>query len=154
ASSVGTPSVDVIGPEELVAERVPAGTWVFLPHRQDGGTELEETSERLRRGLGRDNSTREVGERRPLIEDGVDLGTGAEPRASGGDAGCHDGERISWESAGALGRPGERGEAWDGEASSGEASAGDSGPAGEASAGDSGPASARPPIYFGLPPVL
>src|SRR5699024_8594014 len=42
ASSVGTPSVDVIGPEELVAERVPAGTWVFLPHRQDGWTELEE----------------------------------------------------------------------------------------------------------------
>src|SRR5699024_1955523 len=45
-SSVGTPSADVIGREELGAERVPAGTWLFLPHRQDGWTELEETSER------------------------------------------------------------------------------------------------------------
>src|SRR5699024_10564956 len=66
---------------------------------------------------------------------------------------CHAGELISWESAWALGLPGEPGEAWDGEASSGDASAGDSGPAGEASAGNSGPASARPPIYFGPPPV-
>lgn len=154
ASSVGTPSVDVIGPEELVAERVPAGTWVFLPHRQDGWTELEETSERLRRGLVRDNSTREVGERLTLIEYGVNLWTWAEPPSSGGDPVCHAGELISWESAWALGLPGEPGEAWDGEASSGEAPAGEGSPAGEASAGDIGPASARPPIYFGLPPVL
>ena len=159
AASAGGPSVDVIGPEELVAERVPAGTWVFLPHRQDGWTELEETSERLRRGLVRDNSTREVGERLTLIEYGVNLWTWAEPPSSGGDPVCHAGELISWESAWALGLPGEPGEAWDGEASSGEASsgeapAGEGSPAGEASAGDIGPASARPPIYFGLPPVL
>src|SRR5699024_4132447 len=129
-------------------------TWVFLPHRQDGWTELEGTSERLRRGLVRDNSTREVGERLTLIEYGVNLWTWAEPTASGGDPVCHDGELISWESAWALGLPGERGEEWAGEDSSGEASAGDSGTAGEASAGDSGPASGRPPIDFGLPPVL
>ena len=170
ASSVGTPSVDVIGPEELVAERVPAGTWVFLPHRQDGWTELEETSERLRRALVKDNSTREVGDRLTLIEYGVNLWTWAEPPSSGGDPVCHAGELISWESAWALSLPGEPDEAWDGEIPAGEGSpAGDGSPAGEGStdsgsAGSgsvsSGPddaggsASARPPIYFGLPPVL
>src|SRR5699024_2275423 len=80
----------------------------------------------------------EVGERLTLIEYGVNLWTWAEPPSSGGDPVCHAGELISWESAWALGLPGEPGEAWDGEASSGEASAGDSGPAGEASAGNSG----------------
>ena len=157
--SAESPSVEIIGPEELVADRAPAGTWMFLPHRQDGWTELEETSERLRRGLVRDNSTREAGDRLTLIEYGVNLWTWAEPPSSGGDPVCHAGELISWESAWALGLPGEPGEAWDGEASSGEASsgeapAGEGSPAGEASAGDIGPASARPPIYFGLPPVL
>lgn len=168
--SAESPSVEIIGPEELVADRAPAGTWMFLPHRQDGWTELEETSERLRRGLVRDNSTREVGERLTLIEYGVNLWTWAEPPSSGGDPVCHAGELISWESAWALSLPGEPDEAWDGEIPAGEGSpAGDGSPAGEGStdsgsAGSgsvsSGPddaggsASARPPIYFGLPPVL
>lgn len=131
AASAGTPSVEVIGPEELVAERVPAGTWVFLPHRQDGWIELEETSERLRRALVRDNSTREAGNRLTLIEYGVNLWTWAEPPSSGGDPVCHAGELISWESAWALGSAAE-----------------------STTTDGSGPASARPPIYFGLPPVL
>src|SRR5699024_5432119 len=81
-----------------------------LPHRQDGWTALEETSERLRKALVRDNSTREAGERLTLIEYGVNLWTWAEPPSSGGDPVCHAGELISWESAWALGPPGEPGD--------------------------------------------
>src|SRR5699024_1968840 len=58
AASVQAPSVEVIGLDELVPERVPAGTWVFLPHRQDGWADLEETSERLHRPLVQENSNR------------------------------------------------------------------------------------------------
>ncbi|WP_209370743.1 hypothetical protein [Brevibacterium renqingii] len=125
------PSVEVIGLEELVPARVPAGTWVFLPHRQDGWTELEEASERLRRALVKENSDREADERLTLIEFGINMWLWAEPPSSGGDPVCHAGELISWESAWALG----------------PADGCDPGAAGDS-------ASARPPIYFGLPPVL
>ncbi|WP_209323779.1 hypothetical protein [Brevibacterium renqingii] len=124
------PSVEVIGLEELVPARVPAGTWVFLPHRRDGWTELEEASERLRRALVKENSDREA-ERLTLIEFGINMWLWAEPPSSGGDPVCHAGELISWESAWALG----------------PADGCDPGAAGDS-------ASARPPIYFGLPPVL
>src|SRR5699024_6716334 len=133
AASVQAPSVEVIGLDELVPERVPAGTWVFLPHRQDGWADLEETSERLHRPLVQENSNREADDRLTLIEYGVNLWTWAEPPSSGGDPVCHAGELISWESAWALGPA-------DG--------------VGSASDGDTGSGSARPPIYFGLPPVL
>jgi hypothetical protein len=134
-STAGTtaPPVEIIGLEELVPERVPAGTWVFLPHRHDGWTDLEEASERLHRALVQENSDREADDRLTLIEYGVNLWTWAEPPSSGGDPVCHAGELISWESAWALG----------------PADGVDS-----ASGGDTGSGSARPPIYFGLPPVL
>src|SRR5699024_2017370 len=133
AAAVQGPSVEVLGLDELVPERVPAGTWVFLPHRQDGWTDLEETSERLRRALVRDSSAREVGDRLILIEYGVNLWTWADPPSIGVVPVGYAVEIISWESAWALG----------------PADGVDS-----ASDGDTGSGSARPPIYFGLPPVL
>ena len=121
--------------EELVPDRVPAGTWVFLPHRQDGWTDLEATSANLRAALVKENSSRETGSKLILMEYGINLWMWAEPPSSGGDPVCHAGELISWESAWALGA---------GRSGDGDCAAKPSPPS----------ASARPPIYFGLPPIL
>lgn len=120
--------ITVVAPDALTAEAitdVPAGTWVFLPHRQDGWTELEATSSTLRRSLVGENTVRERGSKLTLIEYGVNLWLWAEPPYEGGDPVCHAGELISWESAWALQVPARE-----------------------------NPESARPPIYFGLPEVL
>ena len=128
--------------EELVPDRVPAGTWVFLPHRKDGWADLEDASAKLRAALVKENSAREPGDKLVLMEYGINLWMWAEPPSSGGDPVCHAGELISWESAWALG-----------EAGNGAGSAND---AGSAAASEPSPpaASARPLIYFGLPPIL
>ena len=126
-------SIEVITVEDLVPDRVPAGTWVFLPHRQDGWTDLEDASAKLRAALVKENSSREAGDKLVLMEYGINLWMWAEPPSSGGDPVCHAGELISWESAWAL-------ESGDGVADS--------------SGARSSAASARPPIYFGLPPIL
>lgn len=121
--------VDVVIAEEVVTEDVPTGTWIFLPHRDDGWTELETTSATLRAMLVKENAARAEGEKLTLVEYGVNLWMWAEPPYAGGDPVCHAGELISWESAWALGDPD------------------------DATRPSSG-ASARPPIYFGLPEVL
>ena len=124
--------VDIVTAEEVVAKNVPAGTWVFFPHRQDGWTELEATSATMRAMLVKENTVRTKGEKLTLIEYGVNLWLWAEPPYGGGDPVCHAGELISWESAWALTEPG-------------------------ATIHSTTPASApatRPPIYFGLPEVL
>lgn len=149
-------SVELVGLEGLVPDRVPAGTWVFLPHRQDGWTDLEDASAKVRAALVKENSSREAGSKLVLMEYGINLWMWAEPPSSGGDPVCHAGELISWESAWALGASG--------------AGAGDSAVSvgaghhpGNGTVADSGTgtpetspptASARPPIYFGLPPIL
>lgn len=168
-------SVEIAAVEDLVAADVPAGTWVFLPHRQDGWTELEETSERVRRELVGENSARAAGDTLVLIEYGVNLWMWAEPPSSGGDPVCHAGELISWESAWALvtsgtkadrgargteadrGTDADRGAGFtDDDRNTGGTGATNASVAAETSA--SGPSrrppSARPPIYFGLPPLL
>ena len=127
------PALEVASLKEVVPDRVPAGTWVFLPHRQDGWTELEEASTQLRRELVKENSGRAAEDKLVLMEFGINLWMWAEPPSSGGDPVCHAGELISWESAWAL-------ESGDGVADS--------------SGARSSAASARPPIYFGLPPIL
>lgn len=118
--------------EAVVAENVPAGTWVFLPHRLDGWTELETTSAKVRAMLVKENAARAKDEKLTLIEYGVNLWLWAEPPYAGGDPVCHAGELISWESAWTLGDPDDTTD----------------------SAQPDSDASARPPIYFGLPPVL
>ena len=123
--------VDVVTAEEVVAEDVPAGTWIFLPHRDDGWTELETTSAQVRARLVNENSTRARDRKLTLIEYGVNLWLWAEPPSTGGDPVCHAGELISWESAWAL----------------------DDQDSAHLTHPQSG-ASARPPIYFGLPEVL
>lgn len=153
--------IEIMIAEELVPENVPAGTWIFLPHRQDGWTELETTSARVRAGLVKENTARERNAKLTLIEYGVNLWLWAEPPYGGGDPVCHAGELISWESAWALGGVSDTGS---GGAGTGGAAPGDSG-VGDAGTGSAGPdgsgssdrapeVSARPPIYFGLPTVL
>ena len=127
------PALEVASLKEVVPDRVPAGTWVFLPHRQDGWTELEEASTQLRRELVKENSGRAAEDKLVLMEFGINLWMWAEPPSSGGDPVCHAGELISWESAWAL--------------ESGDCVA-------DSSGARSSAASARPPIYFGLPPIL
>lgn len=140
--------VRVVSPEAIVADGpsapagsdcsarslavavVPAGTWVFLPHRSDGWEELETASARLHRLLVEENARRDETSKLALIEYGINLWQWAEPPSSGGDPVCHAGELISWESAWALRAPGHSARAADSRAS------------------------LRPPIYFGLPPVL
>ncbi|WP_181272941.1 hypothetical protein [Brevibacterium oceani] len=126
--SPGNPRITITALDDFVASDVPAGTWIFLPHRQDGWTELEAASAKLRSALVKENSTRETGSKLVLVEYGINLWMWADPPSSGGDPVCHAGELISWESAWALG-------------------------AGAADGG-SATSSARPPIYFGLPPIL
>ncbi|MGC2939429.1 MULTISPECIES: hypothetical protein [unclassified Brevibacterium] len=144
--------VTITTPDDLNPSDVSAGTWVFLPHRQDGWTELEDASAKLRANLVKENSTREAGSKLVLMEYGINLWMWAEPPSSGGDPVCHAGELISWESAWALGAGG----AADASSSGGSTSAADHDtPAASAHAADSVPtAPARPPIYFGLPPIL
>lgn len=140
--------VRVVSPEALVADGpstsaashcsarslavadVPAGTWVFLPHRSDGWEELETASARLHRLLVEENACRDETSRLVLLEYGINLWQWAEPPSRGGDPVCHAGELISWESAWALEAPGHSVRAAD------------------------DPDSLRPPIFFGLPPVL
>lgn len=134
--------ITIMSAEEVVPADVPAGTWIFLPHRQDGWTELETTSARVRAALVKENTARARGEKLTLIEYGVNLWLWAEPPSGGGDPVCHAGELISWESAWALGGPSE-----------------ELGDPSDTLSGtdvprDSGSAATRPPIYFGLPDVL
>lgn len=125
--------IEVITFNELVPDHVPAGTWVFLPHLQDGWTKLEDASAKVRAALVKENSSRVTDDKLVLMEFGINLWMWAEPPSSGGDPVCHAGELISWESAWAL------------SAASEDSSTVRSIP----------PAtSARPPIYFGLPPIL
>lgn len=144
-------SVEIVRLEDLVPDRVLAGTWVFLPHRQDGWTDLEDASVTLRAALVNENSSREAGNKLVLMEYGINLWMWAEPPSSGGDPVCHVGELISWESAWALG-------ASEGEDDNGgaEHEPGIKMDADNSSAAMPLPltASARPPIYFGLPPIL
>ena len=185
ASDLGRgPGITITAPEDLVASDVPAGTWVFLPHRQDGWTELEDASVKLRATLVKENSTREAGGKLVLMEYGINLWMWAEPPSSGGDPVCHAGELISWESAWALGpaqgrqqsgAPAGEGasasdgvsagdgttasdcvSAGEGTTASGGASADEGASADSPAAATAAPpaASARPPIYFGLPPIL
>lgn len=127
--------IEIVTAEEVVPADVPAGTWIFLPHQQDGWTELETTSARVRAQLVKENTSRAHGEKLTLIEYGINLWLWAEPPASGGDPVCHAGELISWESAWAL-------------------SDSNTGPGGSGSVAPAPGASARPPIYFGLPTLL
>lgn len=149
----------------LTVADVPAGTWVFLPHRSDGWEELETASARLHRLLVRENARRDEASKLVLLEYGINLWLWAEPPSRGGDPVCHAGELISWESAWALEAPGDSAHAaeihrdghfpsrpplpdrglgakWPSRCDEGRSSA-----AAE-------PASLRPPIYFGLPPLL
>ncbi|WP_228282847.1 hypothetical protein [Brevibacterium atlanticum] len=144
--------ITITTPDDLVAADVPAGTWVFLPHRQDGWTELEAASARVRADLVKENSTRETGSKLVLMEYGINLWMWAEPPTSGGDPVCHAGELISWESAWALGADAaaDTSSASDSTSAAGHDAAG----AFAYTAGSVPAASARPPIYFGLPPIL
>lgn len=134
--------VEIMTPEAVVPADVPAGTWIFLPHRQDGWVELETTSARMRAALVKENTARAAEDKFSLMEFGVNLWLWAEPPYGGGDPVCHAGELISWESAWALG-----------DASDTLSSASDT-PSGPDVPRDSGSAAIRPPIYFGLPDVL
>lgn len=134
--------VEIMTPEAVVPVDVPAGTWIFLPHRQDGWVELETTSARMRAALVKENTARAAEDKFSLMEFGVNLWLWAEPPYGGGDPVCHAGELISWESAWALG-----------DASDTLSGASDS-LSGTDVPRDSGSAAIRPPIYFGLPDVL
>ena len=127
--------ITIMTAEEVVPADVAAGTWIFLPHRQDGWTELETTSARVRAALVKENTVRERAEKLTLIEYGINLWLWAEPPSSGGDPVCHAGELISWESAWALSDTSDN-------LSKTEAPR------------DSDSAATCPPIYFGLPDVL
>lgn len=127
--------VEIATAEAIVPEDVPARSWIFLPHRQDGWTELETASARVRAMLVKENAARAREQRFTLIEYGVNLWLWAEPPYGGGDPVCHAGELISWESAWAL--------------SDNDDGKGSRMPDSPASA-----APARPPIYFGLPARL
>lgn len=162
-SEPGNPDdfIEIITAKELVPENVPAGTWLFLPHRQDGWTELEATSARVRSALVRENTARDREGKFTLIEYGINLWLWAEPPYGGGDPVCHAGELISWESAWALGGASATGSdgagsggAGTGNSEVGGAGTGSAGPGGGGSSARAPVASARPPIYFGLPTVL
>lgn len=142
ASTDGDEFVETLPAEEVVPADVPAGTWVFHPHRQDGWTELETTSATVRAALVKENTARTRDEKLTLIEYGVNLWLWAQPPYVGGDPVCHAGELISWESAWAL----------SGIRATDEAEFGTSHRAEASHLPDSAPT--RPPIYFGLPPVL
>ncbi|MGR6091464.1 hypothetical protein ACU4IU_12950 [Brevibacterium sp. CSND-B09] len=150
-------SVEIAALEGLVPNLVPAGTWVFLPHRQDGWTDLEDASAKLRTALVKENSSREASHKLVLMEYGINLWMWAEPPSSGGDPVCHAGELISWESAWALGASGsdvsDSGGGTEGATVAGNAVTAEPSPP-AASSETARPASARPPIYFGLPPIL
>ncbi|WP_453985566.1 hypothetical protein [Brevibacterium casei] len=175
--------VRVVSPEALVADGsptpvgpadsesalavadVPAGTWIFLPHRHDGWEELETASARLHRLLVKENTRRDRHSTLTLLEYGINLWQWAEPPSSGGDPVCHAGELISWESAWALEAHGDDTRASethrDGHFPSRPPlpgrSLGGKWPSrydvGRSQTADTS-ASLRPPIYFGLPPVL
>ena len=132
--------IEIRTAEAVVPADVPAGTWIFLPHRQDGWTELEATSARVRAMLVKENAVRAQGEKFTLIEYGVNLWLWAEPPYGDGDPVCHAGELISWESAWAL--------------SDVSGAAGGRGPEASGSSSPTPGVSPRPPIYFGLPTVL
>ncbi|MGO2863309.1 MAG: hypothetical protein ACTIC1_19280, partial [Brevibacterium sp.] len=134
--------IEIMSAEEVVPEDVPAGTWIFLPHRQDGWTQLETTSARVRADLVKEITGRDRDEKLTLIEYGINLWLWAEPPYGGGDPVCHAGELISWESAWALGG------ASDTLSGTADTLGGTDVPR------DSGSAAIRPPIYFGLPEVL
>ena len=136
--------ITIMTGEEVVPADVPAGTWIFLPHQQDGWTELETTSARARAKLVKENTVRERDEKLTLIEYGINLWLWTEPPSSGGDPVCHAGELISWESAWAL----------SGTDDAAPASPVDEGPKDSNRADERDRASLRPPIYFGLPEVL
>lgn len=138
--------ITVLSAKEIVPGDVPAGTWIFLPHRQDGWTELETASARVRAALVKENTVRAQGERLTLIEYGINLWLWAEPPYGGGDPVCHAGELVSWESAWALGGASDTG--------SGASGSGDAGSGASGSSERAPEVSARPPIYFGLPEVL
>lgn len=145
--------IEIITLDELVPNHVPAGTWVFLPHRQDGWTELEDASAKVRAALVKENSSRAAPDKLVLMEYGINLWMWAEPPSSGGDPVCHAGELISWESAWALGA--EAGDSTSRADGLGNAHSGDAATAYSAAPEPPPPAaSARPPIYFGLPPIL
>lgn len=141
----------VMTAKEVVPADVPAGTWIFLPHRQDGWTELETTSARVRAALVKENTVRKQEEKLTLIEYGINLWHWAEPPYGGGDPVCHAGELISWESAWALGGASDTGSAGAGSGGTGPNSTGTAGTGFSARAPE---VSLRPPIYFGLPAVL
>ena len=148
ADGADVPTAEVIEARATSSpDRVPARTWVFLPHRQDGSTELEETSTR-RCATTWSRRTLHAGPRTSSssMEYGINLWMWTEPPSSGGDPVCLDaGELISWESAWALdGSSVTTGFGVEG------AGARDDISDAPAAAG----ASARPPIYFGLPSLL
>ncbi|MGZ1489943.1 hypothetical protein [Brevibacterium sediminis] len=139
-------SVEIAVVDEVTPDHVPAGTWVFLPHRQDGWTELEDSSATLRAALVKENSSREASDKLVLMEYGINLWMWAEPPSSGGDPVCHAGELISWESAWALDTSEPPHHDFDSPVSASDPSA--------AILTAEPAASPRPPIYFGLPPIL
>lgn len=160
-----TPAGSDCSAHSITVADVPAGTWIFLPHRSDGWEELETASARLHRLLVQENARRDESSKLALLEYGINLWHWAEPPASGGDPVCHSGELISWESAWALEAPGDsvrvsqthrdhhlaprpplpdRGLDTKCPSRCGE---------GRSPAADD-TASLRPPIFFGLPPVL
>lgn len=130
ADGSSTPAGSHCSAHSITVADVPAGTWIFLPHRSDGWEELETASARLHRLLVGENARRDEASKLALLEYGINLWQWAEPPSRGGDPVCHAGEIISWESAWALEAPGDSVRA----------------------AAD--PDSLRPPIFFGLPPVL
>ncbi|MCI4010364.1 hypothetical protein [Brevibacterium sp. ZH18] len=141
--------VEIMTPEAVVPADVPAGTWIFLPHRQDGWVELETTSARMRAALVKENTARAAEDKFSLMEFGVNLWLWAEPPYGGGDPVCHAGELISWESAWALGGASDTlSSASDTLSGASDSLSGTDVPR------DSGSSAIRPPIYFGLPDVL
>ncbi len=150
-------SIEIAVVDEVTPDHVPAGTWVFLPHRQDGWTDLEDASAKVRAALVKENSSREASHKLVLMEYGINLWMWAEPPSSGGDPVCHAGELISWESAWALGTSGsdesDSGSGTEGATVAGNAVTTELSPL-AVSSEIARPASARPPIYFGLPPIL
>lgn len=138
----------VVTPDSLVPADVPAGTWVLLPHRRDGWEELETASAKVHRALVRENTGRDREATITVIEYGVNLWLWAEPPSTGGDPVCHAGELISWESAWALD---------DNHTEQREVESDDYGDTGTPIVSDAPnkpSTTARPPIFFGLPPIL
>ncbi|WP_350269544.1 hypothetical protein AAFP32_13355 [Brevibacterium sp. CBA3109] len=150
-SGAGDEFIEIITAEAVVPEQVPAGTWIFLPHRQDGWTQLETASARVRSGLVKENTARGRDAKFTLIEYGVNLWLWAEPPYGGGDPVCHAGELISWESAWALSDTSDTGSDDTGSGGTGSSGAGSDGSGNSARPPD---VATRPPIYFGLPTVL